>query len=126
VPPELTATVVVKADVLVGVLLIAAGALQVLPPSVDLEITTWLTAPPVNRASSQTTYSSPVLASMATEGRPAPVRRRAPLVAMSKSKPSANCWAETVVGCDQVVPPSDDLMKPTLTPRGMNLGEPVV
>jgi len=37
-----------------------------------------------------------------------------------------NCWAATVVGRDQVVPPSDEEMKPTLTPRGVNLGEPVV
>ena len=118
----MTDTIVVKAGVVVGVLLMAAGALQVFPPSVDVEITAWLTAPPVNRASSQTTYSCPVLASMATEGRPAPVRRSAPLVAKSFGV----CWAETVVAFDQVVPPSDDETKPTLRPRGVKLGEPVV
>src|SRR6266566_8545400 len=113
---------VVKAGVLVGVLLTAAGVLQVFPPSVDVEITAWLTAPPVNRASSQTTYSCPVLASMATEGRPAPVRRSVPSVAKS----FGDCWVETTVGCDQVLPPSDDEMKSTLKPRGVKLGEPVV
>ena len=50
------------------------------------------------------------------------MRRAAPAVLVS----SATCWAETTVGSDQVLPPSDDEMKSTLTPRGVNLGEPVV
>src|SRR5215467_10135695 len=104
-------------------LLARAGVLQVLQPSVDVEITAWLRVPPVNRVSSQTTYRFPLLASMATEGRPAPVRRSAPVFG---AKSSTVCWAETTVGFDQVSPPSDEEIKPTLMPRGMNLGEPVV
>src|SRR6266581_8049168 len=60
---------------------------------------------------------------MAAEGRPSPVRRAAPVFG---SVSVTNCWAATVVGPDQVAPPSDDETNPTLKPRGVNLGEPVV
>ena len=92
-PAALTATAGVKAGLLLR-LLTTAGLLQVVPPSVDLEITTWLTVPPVNRASSQTTYRFPLLASMAAEGRPAPVRRSAPVFG---AKSFTVCWFETIV-----------------------------
>src|SRR6266480_719782 len=58
---------------------------------------------------------------MAAEGRPSPVRRGAPVFG---SVSVTNCWAATVVGLDQVAPPSEEETKPTLTPRGVNLGEP--
>ena len=35
---------------------------------------------------------------------------------------AAGCWADTTVGCDQVVPPSDDEMKEELEPRGVTWG----
>src|SRR5260370_16568209 len=110
----------VKAGLLWG-LLTTAGPFQVVPPLVDVEITTWLTVPTVNRASSQTTYRSPLLASMATEGRPAPVRRSAPVFG---AKSFTVCWFETTVGFDQVLPPSDDEMKPTLRPPRLQFADP--
>src|SRR5512142_3080814 len=112
----------VKAGLLVG-LLTTAGVLQVFPPSVEVAITTWLTAPPVNRASSNTTYRFPLLASLAAEGKPAPVRRSAPVLG---AKSFTVCWVETTVGFDHVSPPSEDETKPTLRPLGVNFGEPVV
>ena len=42
--------------------------------SPDVEMTTWSFAPPLNRASCQTTYRRPVLGSMAGSGRMSPVR----------------------------------------------------
>src|SRR6516225_3667431 len=60
---------------------------------------------------------------MAAEGRPSPVRRAAPVFG---SVSVTNCWVATVVGPNQVVPPSEDETKPTLKPRGVNLGGPVV
>src|SRR6266516_718626 len=81
--------------------------LQGAPPLVDVEITAWLTVPPVKRASSQTTYNCPVLASMATSGRLSPVRMAWPVFG---SVSATVCSAETTVGCDQVLPPSDDEM----------------
>ena len=108
-PAELTATVGVKAGRPVTVL-ITFGAVHVLPPSVEVVLTIWLTVP-VNRLSDQTTYSCPVLGSIAAEGRPSPVRRAAPVFG---SVSVTNCWAATVVGPDQVVPPSDEETKPTL------------
>src|SRR5207247_10308759 len=103
VPAELTATAGVKAGLPVTVLT-AAGVLQVAPPLVDVEITAWLTVPPVKRASSQTTYNCPVLASMATSGRLSPVRMAWPVFG---SVSATVCSAEATVGCDQLVPPSD-------------------
>src|SRR5260370_2340805 len=102
----------VKAGLLLG-LLTTAGPFQVVPPLVDVEITTWLTVPPVNRASSHTTYRSPLLASMATEGRPAPVRRSAPVFG---AKSFTVCGFETTVGFDHVFPPSHAPLNPTLMP----------
>src|SRR5438270_11116549 len=60
---------------------------------------------------------------MATEGRPSAVRREAPVFG---SVSVTNCWLATVVGPDQVAPPSEEETKPTLTPRGVKLGDPVV
>src|SRR5512147_69170 len=104
-------------------LLTRAGLLQLAPPSVDRDITTWLAAPPVNLASSQTTYRFPLLASIAGMGSPAPVRRNAPVLG---AKSLTVCWVAMTVGFDQVLPPSDDEMTSTLSPLGVKLGEPVV
>src|SRR5712691_11299659 len=93
-----------------------------MPPFVDVEITIWLT-PPVNRASSHTTYNWPVRGSIATNGSSSDVRNWAPVFG---STSLATCSLETVVGPDHVAPPSADDMKPTLMPRGVKFGDPVV
>jgi hypothetical protein len=62
-----TATVGVKAGPPLGVL-IRSGGLQVAPSSVEVENATSLWAPPLKRASAQTTYSWPVRGSIAALG----------------------------------------------------------
>src|SRR5216684_2912213 len=125
VPAELTATEGVKAGCPLGTLT-RFGVLHVWPPSVDVEMVTSSWAPPLNRESCQTTYNCPVRASIAGSGVRSPVRigAGAALVRGSTLLGSLTPMlsiGETMVGPDQVSPPSVEVMTATFWPR-MSLG----
>src|SRR5262249_3222664 len=68
-------------------------------------------------ASSQTTYSSPVVGSTATEGSVSCVRSAAPVLG---SISNTVCSLETTDAFDQVAPPSVEVTNETLSRRGVN------
>ncbi len=62
------------------------GAVQVVSPSADVEIATSSNAPPLNRESSQVTYTCPVCGATASSGMLAPTRSGAGGVSVRGSR----------------------------------------
>src|SRR3954468_3311448 len=99
-----------------------AGALQVAPPSLDVESTTAEPPLPANRESCHTTYSCPVAGLIAGSGMSSPVRDGAGGVLVSGStfagSTTSPAWSELITcGEVQVAPPSAEDTNATFSPR---------
>jgi hypothetical protein len=100
------------------------GAVQVRPPSIDLDsaMSSWV---PLNRLSSHTTYSAPLPGSTAMSGRAppmsAPVRSGTPV---SGSRSCTTGLFEIWIGGDQCDPPSVERITPISDAFGWSNPDP--